>query len=198
MRFCSKCATVLDDETSKNTVGGAAGRHRSFCLAQSLVGLARKSESLLRDFCGCRARQDCWSRRFRQRMVAGCPEIRCERNTRGTQRFNEPGPGHLSLLSLFSPTHWNEAVLLYRQMPPFTAPFGAGLVSCARETRLQSYVRVTSECSNATILPLLSTASSPGSSDTECFVRPQVGGSMSDKSRLRSLTRLGGILSAIA
>jgi hypothetical protein len=47
LRFCSKCATVLGDETSKNTVGGAAGRRGSFCIAQSLVGLARKSESLL-------------------------------------------------------------------------------------------------------------------------------------------------------
>lgn len=43
----------------------------------------------------------------------------------------------------------------------------------SRETRLQSYVRVTSECSSAAILPLLSmTSSSPGSSGTERFVRP--------------------------
>ena len=74
LRFALKCATVLRDESSKHSGGGDAGRRGTFCLAQSLVGLARKSESLLRDLGGCRARQDCWSRRFRQRVVAGSPE----------------------------------------------------------------------------------------------------------------------------
>lgn len=73
------------DETSKNTGGGAAGRRGTFCLAQSLVGLARKSESLLRDLCGCErdkiAGADAFDRGWLPVVLkSGVSEIREEHN----------------------------------------------------------------------------------------------------------------------